>query len=85
MLRRTALKIINRIPCCIEEMAFPLALRDLPKSIGHRPASPVHSPLLVMKKFFQNHGSFLAVRLSSLEIPNATSGFRAMSRKTADR
>lgn len=36
-----------------------------------------------MKKFFQKHGSIVVGRLSSLEIPDATSGFRAISRQAA--
>jgi glycosyltransferase involved in cell wall biosynthesis len=36
-----------------------------------------------IKKFFQKHGSVLVGRLSNMEIPDATSGFRAFSRQAA--
>jgi glycosyltransferase involved in cell wall biosynthesis len=36
-----------------------------------------------LKKFFQKHGSFVVGRISSLDIPDAVSGFRAMTRQAA--
>ena len=43
-------------------------------SIGH---------FSTVKKFFQKHGSLLVGHLSNMEVPDATSGFRAFSRQAA--
>jgi glycosyltransferase involved in cell wall biosynthesis len=68
----------------IETLIAPILSGQAEFVIGARPisATPHFSPL---KKLLQRVGSWVVRRVSKTEVPDAPSGFRAMSRQTARR
>ena len=66
----------------IEKLVTPILKGEADMVIGTRPVSEI-SHFSLMKKFFQKLGSFVMRVISSTDVQDAPSGFRAFSRNAA--
>jgi glycosyltransferase involved in cell wall biosynthesis len=66
----------------IPKLVEPLLRGEADLVIGDRQTQSI-GHFSGVKKFFQKHGSFLVGQISSLDVPDAVSGFRAMTRQAA--
>jgi glycosyltransferase involved in cell wall biosynthesis len=67
---------------CIPDLVEPIVKGELEYVVGERPIEEIEefSPV---KKWLQRTGSKVVQRISGVAVPDATSGFRAMSREVA--
>lgn len=66
----------------IEKLVAPIVSGDADMVVGDRQTHTIDH-FSSLKKFLQKHGSFLVGSFSGMHVPDATSGFRAMSREAA--